>query len=121
MQCKCGFENAADARFCGSCRSPLGNMPSKAAARAAAPSSALPVAAGGGRAAVSPIPRARMEIVAAGVVVLAAGYWWMNRPAERYKPDNGGLYRINVNGKFGFMDRSGKTVITPQFAAPSSE
>jgi len=49
------------------------------------------------------------------VVVAAAGYWWMNRPPGRYKPDNGGLYPINVNGKYGFMDRSGKTVITPQF------
>ena len=39
----------------------------------------------------------------------------MNRPPGRYKPDNSGLYPINVNGKFGFMDRSGKTVITPQF------
>ena len=39
----------------------------------------------------------------------------MNRPAERYKPDNGGLYPIKVNGKYGFMDRSGKTIITPQF------
>src|ERR1035441_6437514 len=71
MRCKCGFENAADARFCGSCRAVL--------------------------------------------VVAAAGYWWMNRPPGPYKPDNGGLYPINVNGKYGFMDRSGKTVVTPQF------
>jgi hypothetical protein len=56
-----------------------------------------------------------MAIGATVVVVLAAGYWWMNRPAERYKPDNSGLYPINVNGKVGFMDRSGKTVIIPQF------
>jgi hypothetical protein len=39
----------------------------------------------------------------------------MNRPPGRYKPDNGGLYQINVNGKCGFMNRSGITVITPQF------
>jgi len=39
----------------------------------------------------------------------------MNRPPGRYKPDNSGLYRIKVNGKVGFMDRSGKTVISPQF------
>jgi hypothetical protein len=49
------------------------------------------------------------------VVVTAAGYWWINRPPGPYKPDNGGLYPINVNGKYGFMDRSGKTAITPQF------
>jgi hypothetical protein len=53
--------------------------------------------------------------VTAVVVVGAVGYWWMNRPPGRYKPDNGGLYPIYVNGKSGFMDRSGKTVITPQF------
>jgi hypothetical protein len=56
-----------------------------------------------------------MAVVAAFVVLAGAGYWWMNRPAERYKPDNSGLYPINVNGKYGFMDRSGKTVIAPQF------
>jgi hypothetical protein len=55
--------------------------------------------------------------VAAVVVIAAAGYWWLNRPPGRYKPDNSGLYRITVNGKVGFMDRSGKTVITPQFDA----
>ena len=41
----------------------------------------------------------------------------MNRPPGRYKPDNSGLYRININGKYGFMDRFGKTDITPQFDA----
>jgi hypothetical protein len=56
-----------------------------------------------------------MAIVAVVVVVAAAGYWWMNRPLGRYKLDNSGLYPININGKYGFMDRSGKTVITPQF------
>jgi hypothetical protein len=56
-----------------------------------------------------------IAIGVAVVVVLAAGYWWLNRPPGRYKPDNSGLYPINVNGKYGFMDRSGKTLITPQF------
>jgi len=59
--------------------------------------------------------RGRLAILAAVVVVAAAGYWWMNRPPGPYKPDNSGLYPINVNGKYGFMDRAGKTVITPQF------
>jgi hypothetical protein len=39
----------------------------------------------------------------------------MNRPPGPYRPDNSGLYPINVNGKYGFMDRAGRTVITPQF------
>ena len=29
--------------------------------------------------------------------------------------DNSGLYSINVNGKWGFVDKSGKSVINPQF------
>jgi len=114
MRCKCGFENAADARFCGSCRSALGNVPGGAVPNAVASSTAPPVAAGGARAGARPL-RVRMAIVAAVVVVAAAGYWWLSRPPGRYKPDNSGLYPINVNGKYGFMDRSGKTVITPQF------
>jgi hypothetical protein len=115
MQCKCGFENAADARFCGNCRSALGDVPVGAAPNATAPPAATPVAAAVARVPARPISRVHMAIVAAVVVALAAGYWWMNRPPGRYKPDNSGLYRINVDGKIGFMDRSGKTVITPQF------
>src|ERR1017187_10137738 len=111
MQCKCGFENAADARFCGGCRAALGNAVSNAAVSSTAP----PVAAGGGRAAARPLSRGRLAILAAVVAASAAGYWWLNRPPERYKSDNGGLYPIHVNGKYGFMDRSGKTVIPPQF------
>ncbi len=95
MQCKCGFENAPDARFCGNCRSPLGGVSATTTRR--------------------PLSRLKVAIAGAVLLGLAAGYWWLNRPAERYKPDNGGLYPINVDGKFGFMDRSGKTVIAPQF------
>ena len=115
MRCKCGFENVADARFCGNCRSALGDVFGSATPDAAAPSTAVPELAGPRMAGSHPFSRARMMIVAAVVVVAAAGYWWMNRPPGRYKPDNGGLYPVNVNSKFGFMDRSGKTVITPQF------
>jgi hypothetical protein len=56
-----------------------------------------------------------LAIIGAVVVVAAAGYWWLTQPPGRYKPDNSGLYPITVNGKVGFMDRSGKTVIAPQF------
>ena len=115
MRCKCGFENAADARFCGNCRSALGDVPVGVVPNAAASPTAPPVAGGRGPIAARSISRARMAIVAVVVVVAAVGYWWMNRPPERYKPDNGGLYPINVDGKYGFMDRSGKAVITPQF------
>ena len=115
MQCKCGFENAADARFCGSCRAPLGDGPGSAVPSPAESSTAPTAAAGSERAPARPLPRATLAIIALVVVVAAAGYWWINRPPGPYKPDNGGLYPINVNGKYGFMDRSGKTVITPQF------
>jgi len=119
MKCKCGFENAADARFCGNCRSALGDAPVSAVASAApapaAPPAAPPATASVGRAPARRLSRAHLAIGAAVVVVLGAGYWWMNRPVERYKPDNGGLYPITVNGKVGFMDRSGKTAIEPQF------
>ncbi len=114
MRCKCGFENAADAKFCGNCRLALGDGPG-AVPSAAALSTPPPVAAVSARSGARPLSLARMAIVAAVVVVAAAGYWWMNRPPGRYKPDNSGLYPINVNGKYGFMDRSGKTVIKPQF------
>ena len=117
MQCKCGFENAADARFCGSCRSALGDVSGSTVPNAVASSTAQPVPPGGGRAPARPLPRATIAIIAVVVVVAAAGYWWMNRPPGSYKPDNSGLYPINVSGKYGFMDRAGKTVITPQFDA----
>jgi len=56
-----------------------------------------------------------VAIVVAIAVLAAAGYWWLNGPPGQYKADNGGLFPINVGGKFGFMDRKGKTVIMPQF------
>lgn len=111
MQCKCGFENAPDARFCGNCRAALGNVPVSAVSSAAAPSAPAAVE----RVPARPLSRTHLAIVAGVVAVAAAGYWWMNRPAERYKPDNSGLYRIKLDDKFGFMDRRGKTVISPQF------
>jgi hypothetical protein len=97
-------------RLLGTC--PSSTVPNNAVASPTAP----PAAAGSGRAPATPAFRAGpSRLLPWLVVVAAAGYWWMNRPPGRYKPDNSGLYPINVDGKYGFMDRSGKTVITPQF------
>ena len=115
MQCKCGFENAADARFCGNCRAALGAVPVNAVPDAASSSTVTPVSTAGRVPGRPPISKAGIAIVAAVVVVAAAGYWWLNRPPGPYKQDNSGLYRIRENGKSGYMDRSGRTVIRPQF------
>ena len=114
MRCKCGFENAPDARFCGNCRLALSETLGGDTESAAVPMGATPVSTV--RAPIRrPLTRKGTAVIAAVVVLAAAGYWWMNRPPERFKSDNGGLYAINLNGKHGFMDRSGKTVISPQF------
>ncbi len=115
MKCTCGFDNAADARFCGRCRLAVGDGTGGAVPNAAVSATVAPVATGGGKVGTRLVSRMVMAIVAVVVVVVAAGYWWLNRPPERYKADNSGLYPIKVDGKYGFMDRSGKTVITPQF------
>ncbi len=115
MRCRCGFENAPDARFCGSCRAALGSGRDSDVSAPTTPSTAPPAASRGGRSSARRLSWASITIAAVVLVAIVAGYWWINRPAERYKTDNGGLYPINVNGKFGYMDRSGKTVITPQF------
>lgn len=109
MRCICGFENVGGARFCGKCGSPLGEAP--------APPPRSRVAEKAGPAASHGSFPARLRvglflIVAAG---LAAGYWWVNRPPAASDADNSGLYPISLNGKVGFMDRAGKTVIPPQF------
>jgi len=108
MQCKCGFENASGARFCGNCGSEVridGATPATASPASAA-------ALTGSRKASLGLP---VAMVAALVALLAAGYWWLHRTPGRHKHDNSGLYRMSVNGKDGFIDRSGKVVITPQF------
>src|ERR1039458_3368674 len=115
MICKCGFENAADAKFCGKGRAALGAVPVSAVPNAGSSSTVTPVSTGGRAPGRRPMSRTAMATVAAVVVVAAAGYWWLNRPAERYRPDNSGLYPMNLNGKYGFIDKSGKTVIAPQF------
>jgi hypothetical protein len=116
MRCTCGLENDADAKFCQSCGTALGSGPSSAISHAGASSSATLTLTEDGKATSRPRSRASMAIVVVVVVaVAAAGYWWLHRSPNGRKPDNSGLYPISVAGKYGFMDRSGETVIPPQF------
>jgi len=108
MRCICGFENSATARFCGSCGSPLAPTPTDVAPRTVPKPTPLPRRSSRGR---------LLGVLAAAFLLSAAGgyWWWLHRPLGRHKHDNSGLYRISVNGKQGFMNRAGKTVISPQF------
>jgi hypothetical protein len=116
MKCKCGFENAEDAKFCGNCRSFLsGGEPGAPTSPGAIPQAPAVTPVEIRRTAARPISRVGLAIGAVVVILAGAGYWWFNRPPERYKADNSGLYPINVNGKYGYMDKSGKTIISPQF------
>lgn len=127
----CGHDNAPDARFCGKCRTRLGEIPvsgSQIPAAAAAQSPrpvatpptaqplAMPGALVGRRTPARKGSRILMTvIVVVSIIAAAVGYWWFNRPPGEYKMDNSGLYPINVEGKWGFMDKTGKTMIPPQF------
>lgn len=116
MKCTCGFENLPDARFCGGCSLTLGGGTGYAVPNAAVSVATTTVAPEGGKVGTRRHYRPLVVILAAVVIVAAAaGYWWLNRPPGRYKPDNSGLYRIKVDGKYGFIDRSGKTVIPTRF------
>lgn len=122
MRCPCGFDNAADAKFCASCGAPLAVVSSTISARtppeatAAAPAQArVPTRELPPQVAASPRGRHTLPILAAVALVAAFGYWWLNRPTGWYQWDNSGLYRISENGKFGYADPSGRSVIAPQF------
>lgn len=55
MQCKCGFENAADAKLCGNCRVALVKGPDGVMPAPATPSDAsVPELSGGGHARLPP-------------------------------------------------------------------
>ena len=108
MKCHCGFENPANSRFCVACGAALNLAVENIPAAPVLPAAAM--AKGGGK----------TVIAAAAIVVLsAAGYgvtqWWNNRPDGWYRKDNSGLFRIRESGKFGYMDKSGKTLIGPQY------
>ena len=126
----CAHINAPDARFCANCRVRLGGTVSEdVSVPVAAPPPPRPIAP---PPLVRPTPMPRTlvgrrtpvrkgsrvlttVIIIVAILASAAGYWWFNRPPGEYKSDNSGLYPINVEGKHGFMDHTGKTVITPQF------
>jgi len=97
MKCRCGFENAVEAKFCGECGSAIeaaGAGPTMPMA-----STQIPTATGTRTAAGRRVSRAMLVIGGVVMVVAAAGYWWLNRPPDRYQPDNSSLYPIKVDGK----------------------
>ncbi len=115
MDCTCGFSNSVGAKFCGSCGLPLTPAAPGGGAEIAAVALVPPVSP-------SHAPRpgrrsspARTATLVAVAAIAAAGYWWFNRPPGIYVSDNSGLFAINVDGKHGFMDKSGRSVIAPQF------
>ena len=83
MQCKCGFETAPDAKFCGNCRSPLVAVAGNSSATdctSAAPeelhgSSRLPVPPRRGKA-TSRSPSGTITAIAM-IAVVAIGCWWL--------------------------------------------
>lgn len=105
MRCRCGFDNDTAARFCRTCGLPL----SEGAASDRNPDPA--------RRRIRSRSRMTLPILAAVVLIGAPGYWWLSQPPGAYKSDNGGLYRITIDGKHGYMNREGETVIEAQFDA----
>lgn len=122
MRCGCGFVNATDARFCGRCRTPL--QESGAIIEPAISGYHPPHAPTSGSKRNRVSPRVRL-FLAICFVALAGGatFVWLHRLHSEYGPDRSGLYEIERNGKFGFMDRNGNIVIDPTFdrADPFSE
>ena len=114
-RCICGFANAAEARFCRKCGAAIAAAPSDTFAQPGVSQTEVAVSPRAPRAGMHRPSPILVGIIVAVSLIAVGGYWWMSRPPGSYKTDNSGLYPINVNGKYGFMDRSGKTLITPQF------
>lgn len=109
MKCTCGFDNTPGARFCASCGSAL-SSPYQERSAYTGPSSEAIRASGRGRPS-----RGLILGILAVVAIVALGCWWITRQPTRHVRDNSGLYLIVNDGEFGFIDRSGKTVIKQQF------
>ena len=115
MQCSCGYDNPPGSKFCVKCGTPVTVTP----VIGPVPPVAGPVQSpprGTGKPPIS----SRTALIAVGAftaILAVAGIlaWLLTRPMGQYRQDNGGLYRILENGKYGYMDRTGHTVIRPQF------
>lgn len=111
MYCaSCGFANETNARFCRQCGKSLA---SSGAPSAAAPAPARPPAPP--RAPRAPMPKWVYGALLVVLVLAGALYWWIHRPPGDYQPVYSGLFPTSVDGKWGYFDRNGKTVIQPQF------
>jgi hypothetical protein len=112
MKCHCGVENLPDARFCARCGAALPAQPDLNAAATSGPAAAAPQAVS---APTKPKSRLGLAIGVAVVIVAAGAYWWFNRPEPDYVFEDSGLYAVKINGKFGFIDKSGTMVIQPAY------
>lgn len=116
MACKCGYENAAGAKFCRSCGSLLATDPIVPTTGSAGPSIVPPnFQRPASLKASRSISVGRVVLLCALALAISGGYWWLHRPLAPYSPNNSGLYPITVAGKSGFMDRSGRIIIATQF------
>jgi hypothetical protein len=111
MKCHCGVENLPDAQFCARCGAPLSAQPDSGATTKSgsdAPASAV-------SAPTKPKSRLGLVIGIAVVIVAAVAYWWFNRPEPDYVLEDSGLYEVRVDGKLGFIDKSGTIIIQPAY------
>src|SRR5664280_1434644 len=64
-----------------------------------------------------PIALWKPVLVCVLVAAAIAAYFWLNRPEPAYKSKPSGLYRVVVDGKWGFIDRTGALVIPATYDA----
>ena len=141
MHCVCGQENPEDSRFCVACGGSLSrekpalqsdapqtipaapravSVPvAREAASVASQATAAQPAPESPEASSSPIQSRgflwKWLVLAVLAAAAVGAYFWLNRPQPAYKPKTSGLYPVSVDGKWGYIDRTGAMVIPATF------